>query len=606
MIRHLAPAFLTLRFTIGLLILALAPCALAESALFPSQPAFQSSAAEAGSSFAEQGPEDDFLPVEAAFLPTVTLNGRDIQVHFDIAPDYYLYEHSLTLTVSGASVTEETRFNHTPTPKEDPNFGAVNVFYNEVSLQTSLQQDPQFPLAVQIRYQGCAEQGLCYIPQQRNFVLNGQGTALPRDANSSQAPNTTSTSPPEPVIDQPGWLVALGLAFLGGLILNLMPCVFPVLSLKAMSLSRQAHGDLREQRWHALAYTVGVLATFSLITAVLLALRSGGAAIGWGFQLQNPWVIGGLAYLMFVLGLSMNGVIEFGGRWMGMGQSLTQQDGQRGSFFTGVLAVIVASPCTAPFMGSALGYAVTQPALIAYSVFLALGLGFAAPFLLLAITPAASRWFPKPGTWMDTFKHWMAFPLYLTAIWLVWVLGRQVGVDGMAYSLLGILALAVGCWLWGRSQQHSGGKTGALALPLGVFAIVCLHWAGSQIPSSHSGDGQWESWSEARLQQYRSEGRPVLVNMTADWCITCLANEKAALNTSAVKNMLAEHGIAYLKGDWTRQDPAITDYLAQFKRNGVPLYVVYPADPAKPPQLLPQLLTPGVVIAALQGALPQK
>lgn len=603
--RHIVLVFLHYRIVIGLLVLLLTPVALAESALFPKQPALQSNSAT--SAFETGDANDDFLPVEEAFIPTLTLDQEQLQIQFQIAPDYYLYEHSLTFTVTGPSPVGAPVFSNTPTPKEDPNFGAVNVFYDEVSLLAAVEQPLQFPLEVQISFQGCAEQGLCYIPQQRYFAFTGPGTATPQDDSEGSTPLTSTTEDATPTADPPSWLVALGLAFLGGLILNLMPCVFPVLSLKAMSLARQAHGDLREQRWHALAYTLGVLATFSLIAAALLALRAGGAAIGWGFQLQNPWVIGALAYLMFVLGLSMNGVIEFGGRWMGMGQSLTQQDGQRGSFFTGVLAVIVASPCTAPFMGSALGYAVTQPALIAYSVFLALGLGFAAPFLLLAATPSISRWLPKPGPWMDSFKHWMAFPLYLTAIWLIWVLGRQVGVDGMAYALLGVLALAVACWLWGhRRPQRPSWAGHALPVSFAAFALVCLHWANAQLPASRTTSGHWEPWSEARLAQYRAEGRPVLVNMTADWCITCLANETAALDTDAVKSMLRDHDIAYLKGDWTRQDPAITNYLAQFNRNGVPLYVVYPAGSQQAPQLLPQLLTPGLVVAALQGAIPPK
>jgi thiol:disulfide interchange protein DsbD len=384
---------------------------------------------------------------------------------------------------------------------------------------------------------------------------------------------------------------------LGGLILNLMPCVFPVLSLKALSLTQQAHGELREQRLHALSYTLGVLATFSLITGVLLALRAGGAAIGWGFQLQNPWVIGALAYLMFMLGLSLSGVIELGTRWMGMGQSLTQSKGHSGSFFTGVLAVVVASPCTAPFMGTALGYAVTQPAYIAFSVFFALGIGFAAPFLLLAISPSLARWLPKPGAWMDAFKQAMAYPLYLTTLWLLWVLGRQTGVDGMTAALAGLLALAAACWLWGRQRRHA-----LLAMGLVGVAIACLGWATGMQSQAATTAGNWQPWSEQRLQSLRAAGKPVLVNMTADWCITCLANERVALDTDAVKQTMQTHQISYLKGDWTRQDPAITAYLAQFRRNGVPLYVVYPADPLAPPQVLPQILTPGLVVAALQAA----
>ncbi|MCH8542379.1 MAG: thioredoxin family protein [Alcanivorax sp.] len=392
------------------------------------------------------------------------------------------------------------------------------------------------------------------------------------------------------------WL-ALLLALGGGVLLNLMPCVFPVLSLKALSLTRSS-----AQRSHALAYTAGVLLCFIAIAGLLLALRAGGAALGWGFQLQSPPVVGALAYLMFALGLGLTGMVQLGAGWMGVGQRLTHGSGLSGSFFTGVLAVVVASPCTAPFMGTALGYAVTQPAPVALSVFAALGFGLALPFLLIGFIPALARALPKPGAWMDTFKQAMAFPLFLTSVWLLWVLGRQTGADGMAMALAGLVALALAMWLWGLAQQQGSRNKRIAAVALLLLAVWPL-WSATRLvaPTAEAGSGHAQPWSAETLAALRADGQPVLVNMTADWCITCLANERVALDTDTVRNALTAHGVTYLKGDWTRQDPAITDYLAGYGRNGVPLYVLYPQDGGAP-RILPQVLTPGLVSDALAAA----
>ena len=376
-----------------------------------------------------------------------------------------------------------------------------------------------------------------------------------------------------------------------------MPCVFPVLSLKALSLTQgSAH------RAHALAYTAGVLLCFVAIAGLLLALRAGGAALGWGFQLQSPPVVGALAYLMFALGLGLTGMVQLGAGWMGVGQRLTGGNGLSGSFFTGVLAVIVASPCTAPFMGTALGYAVTQPAPVALSVFAALGLGLALPFLLIGFIPALARALPRPGAWMETFKQAMAFPLFLTSVWLLWVLGRQTGADGMALALAGLVVLALALWLWGIAQQQGSRNKRVTAAALLLLALWPL-WSATQsvAPTAGNGTGHARAWSAETLAALRAEGEPVLVNMTADWCITCLANERVALDTKTVREALTTHGVTYLKGDWTRQDPAITDYLAGYGRNGVPLYVLYPRDGGAP-RILPQVLTPALVRDALAEA----
>ncbi|MGB0513814.1 MAG: protein-disulfide reductase DsbD family protein, partial [Wenzhouxiangellaceae bacterium] len=358
----------------------------------------------------------------------------------------------------------------------------------------------------------------------------------------------------------------------------------------------------RELQLHGLAYTLGVVASFMAIAALMLSLRTAGEAIGWGFQLQSPWFIGVLIYVLFGLALSLSGLFELGGDWSGAGQRLTEHGGASGSFFTGVLAVLVASPCTAPFMGTALGLAVLLPAWQALAVFLALGLGLALPLTLVGLIPALARALPRPGAWMETFRQIMAFPLYLTVVWLLWVLARQTGADGVAAVLLGMVVLAFALWLAGR-----GGGRGLLEqlrhLTVAVALIAALGAVAAANRFSTAADDPedtwWESWSPERLAEINADpARAAFVNMTADWCVTCLVNEGVALNTATVRNGFHDADVVYLKGDWTRRDPAITRYLEQFGRNGVPLYVYYPADGGSP-TVLPQVLTPAIILDAV-------
>jgi len=396
------------------------------------------------------------------------------------------------------------------------------------------------------------------------------------------------------------WPAMLGLAVLGGLILNLMPCVFPVLSLKALSVMSAAAGDnASRHRSHALVYTLGVLASFAAIAGVLIALRAGGAAIGWGFQLQSPIFVAALVYIIFALGLSLSGLISFGTRWMGLGQRLTEHPGLAGSFFTGVLAVLVASPCTAPFMGTALGFALTQSAWVAMPVFLALGLGMALPFLLLGFVPALAARLPRPGAWMETFKQVLAFPMYLTAIWLLWVVGGLTSRDGMALVLIGLAAVAFGLWI--GTQQ--GALRGALRwVALAGAAALLLHPALAPAPANATVTAKagWEPWSAERVVQLRAEGRTVFIDFTADWCITCKVNERVALKNPEVEAAFAARNAVLMIGDWTRSDPAITEVLRQYGRSGVPLYLLSVAGAE--PVVLPQLLSPDTVIDALSRA----
>ncbi len=426
------------------------------------------------------------------------------------------------------------------------------------------------------------------------FVADSAVAATTGTAAASSVAASTSAGK---VADSssPGLLPALLFALIGGLILNLMPCVFPVLSIKAMG-ALESSDNRAELRRHGGWYTLGVVATFLLLAGLLLVLRAGGEQLGWGFQLQEPRFVAGVALLLFAMALSFSGVWDFGSGFAGAGQRLAEGQGARASFFTGALAVVVASPCTAPFMGTALGWALAQPAPAALAVFAALGLGLASPMLLLGLVPGLARMLPRPGSWMDGFRQLLAFPLYLTVVWLLWVYGEQTSPLGMAWMLAALTALAFGLWLLGRRPAM---RSPGLRATAAVFAAVALVLAlalplSARAPASTgapaTSNADAEPWSEQRLAELRAAGRPVLVNMTAAWCITCLVNERVALSTDTVREALAEHEVAYLKGDWTRSDEAITRYLRRFDRSGVPLYVLYPPGGGAP-RVLPQLLT---------------
>ena len=393
-------------------------------------------------------------------------------------------------------------------------------------------------------------------------------------------------------------------ALLGGMILNLMPCVFPVLSLKALSFVAASGETARHQRNEGLAYTGGILVSFVLLASALIALRAAGEQVGWAFQFQQPWFLAFIVYLFFTLGLSLSGVFEIGAGLMGVGNNLTMQKGYKGSFFTGVLATIVATPCTAPFMGPALGFALTQPWIVAMLVFLALGLGMALPILVLSFLPALTRFLPRPGAWMNTFKQFMAFPLYASAAFFLWVLGNQVGVMGMSLVLGVCILLALSAWLYQR--RHAVGPIMRIAnLAVGVATLFLAGYlmqtpflqtmAQPDSDLAQDANTDFEPFSSARLAEYRAGGTPVFVNMTADWCITCLVNEQSSLGTERVKQSMADNDIVYMKGDWTNEDPEISAVLEEFRRPSVPLYVLYPGDPAGEPVILPQILTPAIL-----------
>lgn len=403
----------------------------------------------------------------------------------------------------------------------------------------------------------------------------------------------------------PSILAAALLAFLGGAILNFMPCVFPVLALKAISFSQSGEKAQVERRRHAAAYGGGVLLSFLALAGALIALKSAGAAIGWGFQLQTPIVVAALAYVMVLVGLNLTGLFELPGGIGNLGGRLAGRGGPSGSFFTGVLAVAVASPCTAPFMGAALGYAMTQDALTALVVFAALGLGFAAPLVALSLSPRLARLLPRPGPWMARLRQALSFPMFLTAAWLLWVLGHQAGMDAVFAALVGMVLMALAGWALGAGYpQSTAGRrvavgAAALALVGAVYALApSLDPKTGIAPSAEAGAGIGERYSPSRLEALRAEGRQVMVNFTADWCISCKFNERVVLSGPGFRDMLSGTDTIYMVGDWTRRDAEIAAALAEFGRVGVPLYVVYPANGGAP-KVLPQILTEPLVSAAL-------
>lgn len=403
-----------------------------------------------------------------------------------------------------------------------------------------------------------------------------------------------------------GIIQALLFALLGGVILNLMPCVFPVLSLKALSLVKIGKDEEKKARKHGLFYTAGILASFMLIASVLLVLKSGGAQIGWGFHLQDPIIISILIYLVFIIGLNLAGFFEFANPFANTGQSLTQKDDHKGAFFTGVLATLVATPCTAPFMAGALGFALTQPAIVSIFVFLALGFGLALPYLSLCFIPALRSKMPKPGAWMEVFKQFLSFPMFLTAAWLTWVLAQQGSENAVFLALINLTLITFTIWVFKVSASKALWKVIAMAIL--AFSLTCATLDASQKPKVVMESSDIHVFSQEKLGALLEGNDPIFTNMTAAWCITCKVNERVALKSDTVMQLLTDHNIQYLKGDWTNRDAAITQYLKSFGRSGVPLYVFYPprnevTGERPDPIVLPQILTPAIVKAEIEEGL---
>ena len=572
------------------------------------------------------------LPEDQAFaFEAIAFDGNQLLLRFTPARGYYVYRDRTSMALEGAQGVS-LQAPRWPKGKahRDEHFGDVVVYFDQAEVPVPLKRHRADAVTATLRvtFQGCQTDGICYPPMTRRVKLAiPSGTVTPASTPDMPAPATvapppTATSPVDTAVATPdtttsaasiatdvertrppeevlarnprgtsSLLVALALALTGGLILNLMPCVLPILSLKALSLAESGRegGDARRR---ALWYTAGVLVSFVAVGALAIALRAAGQALGWGFQLQQPWVVGLLAYVMFAVGLNLSGVFAIGHRLAGTGHGLASRRGPVGDFFTGVLAVVVASPCTAPFMGVALAYAFTAPTPLALLVFAVLGLGLALPFLLIGFVPALASRLPRPGAWMATLKQALAFPMYLTAVWLLWVLGKQRGIDAVGLALVGLVLLALGLWWFQRARFAPAPLQRALALALAVSALVplaMLHRLPAETAAAPTTEGH-AAYSAERLAALRAEGRIVFVDMTADWCVTCKANEKAVLNTPAFRELLATHDAVMLTGDWTNVDPAITAFLEAHGAVGVPLYVLYPRGGGAG-EVLPTVLT---------------
>ncbi|MYI84363.1 MAG: thiol:disulfide interchange protein [Rhodothermaceae bacterium] len=395
-------------------------------------------------------------------------------------------------------------------------------------------------------------------------------------------------------------------ALIGGLLLNLMPCVFPVLSIKLLSLAQHNKLNSATRTWHGVAFAAGVIVSFLVLAGLLFALRAAGSQIGWGFQLQSPLFVASMAFLFLAIGLNLFGVFDIRGfSFTGLTQSGSSHSVTR-SCLDGALATLVATPCTAPFMGAALGAAVVLPTAQALAIFVALGLGMAAPYVILSTFPVLFNKLPRPGQWMETLKHVLAFPMLGTTVWLAWVFGNQAGVNGLSLLLLGLLLFAVAAWIVGRwpSVQVTSTVrivTRGIALIMTCMGIWFAYQGAQQESVSHAdatSDGLWSAYSTEQVQQLSREGRPVFVDFTAAWCLTCQVNKKTTLSSSTLLSAFAEKDVVLMRADWTSRNAEITRALESHGRSGVPLYVLYPGN-NDPPVLLPEVLTESIVVDAL-------
>ncbi len=581
------------------------------------------------------------LPPEQAFkFEAIADGGSRLLLRVTPAKGYYLYRDKLKLKLSGdPGIKLGTPQLPKAQPHHDEHFGDVAVYFGEAMIPVPLQRahDRATNVTLDAEWQGCQDGGICYPVMRNRFNL-----ALPAAASTQQtkavtsepaqtaisaaptsvtpaetaavataavaaagaAPTVQATTPVNTAtapVNRIGLIGALLFALLGGVILNLMPCVLPVLSLKALSLVQGGHSREHAKR-HAIFYTLGILAAMVALWLAVVLLQRAGHAAGWGFWLQSPLVVAVLGLLMFALGLSLSGLWALPGFAPQGLAAASNADSARGDFLTGLLAVMVATPCTGPFMVTALAYALTAPAAATLLVFVMLGLGLALPVLLIAFVPALAKRLPKPGAWMDTFKQVLAFPMYITAAWMLWTLTNQRGADVVLAWGLAAIALTFALWAWSRARW---GKIAAIigialcGLALATIARMPPPATTSSLPAN--ADSRVQPWTPQRLAQLRAQHKVVFVNMTADWCITCKVNEKAVFTSDAFKQSLEKHDAFYLVGDFTNEDADIAAFLKAHNAVGVPLYVVYPRSGGDG-ELLQTVLTNGIVDNALARA----
>ncbi|KZC17994.1 MULTISPECIES: protein-disulfide reductase DsbD family protein [unclassified Rhodanobacter] len=540
------------------------------------------------------------LPAEQAFRFEALAQGpQQLLLRWTMPKGYYLYRDQTTLKLGDAAGLTLKPAWPAGTAHRDEHYGDVTVYFDQVELPVTVEGDlaGRRQLALQASFQGCQDGGLCYPLMTRAVDIDLGSGAVASGAVAPEMPPADLAGGPLQVSLVAALLLALG----GGLVLNLMPCVLPVLSIKAVSVLESGENRATARR-HALFYTAGVLCSFATLGLGILALRAAGHALGWGSQLQQPLLVGALACVMLAVGLSMSGVVQFGASLGNTGAGLAARSGPAGDFFTGVLAVVVASPCTAPFMGGALAYAFAAPMLSALLVFLMLGVGLALPFLAVGFVPALARLLPKPGRWMETLKQVLAFPMYLTAAWLVWVLANQRGADAVGLVLVAMVLLAMTLWWFERSRSR-GAPSKLMVAVLALATLVPMYLLAHVPPPSNTAVAEEGvvAYSPQKLAELRAAGTPVFVDMTADWCVTCKANEHAVLGTQAFRDLLQRTGAVYMKGDWTDVNPTISEFLQAYHSPGVPLYVVFPKH-GGPGRKLSTVLTAALVEQALTEA----
>lgn len=537
------------------------------------------------------------LPAEQAFhFDAIAQYPHHLLIRWTMAKGYYLYRDKTTLTVKNAPNVALTPAWPAGEMHTDANFGNTTVYFGDITVPVSVNGDLSGlkTLDIAASFQGCQDGGVCYPVMTRDASV-GLGSAAQTTGQAAENP-----APEMPPASAGGasasLLYQLLLAVLGGLVLNLMPCVLPVLSIKAVGIL-ESGDNLARRRTHALMYTAGVLISFVALGLVIIALKT-----AWGAHLQNPLVVAALSLVMLAVALSMSGVVQFGASLGNTGSSLANRSGPIGDFFTGVLAVVVASPCTAPFMGTALAYALVAPTLNAMAVFFALGLGLALPFLAIGFIPALSRWLPRPGRWMETLKEILAFPMYLTAAWLAWVLAHQRGADAVGLLMVAAVLLAMTLWWFERSRGR-GLFSRAWVVVLALFTLAPLYYLSTLPATAHAAETSSGvvAYSPEKLDALRKAGTPVFVDMTADWCVTCKANEHTVLDGDAFQALLKRTGTVYMKGDWTDVNPTISAFLEQYHSPGVPLYVVFPKN-GGPGHALPTVLTESLVEDAVNEA----
>ena len=521
--------------------------------------------------------EPTFLSVDEAYQMEASLSDDGyVEVRWTMPPGYYLYRHRFAFSLESGGTLGQPDIP-LGIEKVDDYFGEVEVYYDAVDVRIPIVEQTG-PLRIGITYQGCADYGLCYPPETRWRTLVPEGYTLGELAESGFVASDVSM-----------WVVVVS-ALLAGLLLNLMPCVFPVLAIKAVSalgVARSGQGLA-----HAFGYASGVVFTFLVLGALLATLRTAGEAVGWGFQMQEPGFVSAMTILFFAIGLNLLGVLEL----PGFGIAMTKPS----AFLTGMIAVVVATPCTVPFMASAMGYGLSSGTGALLVVMVVLGIGMALPYVLITGFPAIAGRLPKPGSWMVTFKQAMSFPMFLTAVWLAWVLARQTGADAVLVVLAGSVGLGLLSWLGGNNAAWISRVWSA-----GLALVIAIVWG---VTSVSEGTMRTETtanhFDAAAFETARASGRPVFLNVTASWCVTCLANERSTLATERVQNYFTNNGIVYIKADWTRRDLSVSSLLTTFNRSGVPLYVFFPSRSR--PIILPQLLTPGLLLGEIDNYIASK